>query len=97
MAPAAATWWPREGPACWWMPGPAPLPDLQRHLDPASIDAVFISHHHPDHWTDLYALATHARFVLGRTGIPVYAPAGWRAGRDPGLASLRLASGGRWR
>jgi ribonuclease BN (tRNA processing enzyme) len=62
--------------------GPGTFARLQRHLDPGSVDAVFISHHHPDHWTDLYPLATHAQFVLSRPSIPVFAPAGFgqRAG-----------------
>ncbi len=55
--------------------GPGTFARLQQHLDPALLDAVFISHHHPDHWTDLHSLATHARFVLSRTDLPVYAPA----------------------
>ena len=55
--------------------GPGTFANLQRWVDPATIDAVVISHHHPDHWTDLYALSTHARFALDRRGIPVYAPA----------------------
>lgn len=29
----------------------------------------------PDHWLDIHPLTTHARRVLGRTGLPVYAPA----------------------
>jgi ribonuclease BN (tRNA processing enzyme) len=56
--------------------GPGTFANLQQCIEPATIDAVIISHHHPDHWTDLYALTTHARFALGRQGIPVYAPAG---------------------
>jgi ribonuclease BN (tRNA processing enzyme) len=56
--------------------GPGTFANLQRLADPASLDAIVISHHHPDHWTDLYGLATHARFFSGRTGIPVFAPAG---------------------
>ena len=66
--------------------GPGTFANLQRCIDPATIDAVVVSHHHPDHWTDLYALVTHARFALGREGIPVYAPAGLdeRAGLTDG-------------
>jgi ribonuclease BN (tRNA processing enzyme) len=56
--------------------GPGTFANLQRWFDPATIDAVVLSHHHPDHWTDLHALMTQARFALGREGIPVYAPNG---------------------
>jgi ribonuclease BN (tRNA processing enzyme) len=55
--------------------GPGTFANLQRFVDPASLDAVFISHHHPDHWIDLHALSTHARRALGRSDLPVYAPA----------------------
>jgi ribonuclease BN (tRNA processing enzyme) len=56
--------------------GPGTFANLQRYGEAASLDAVILSHQHPDHWTDLYPLATHARFVLGGRLIPVYAPAG---------------------
>ncbi|MGH9079337.1 MAG: MBL fold metallo-hydrolase [Acidimicrobiales bacterium] len=56
--------------------GPGTFAVLQQHMDPAAIDAVIISHHHPDHWSDLYMMGSHARFALQRTGLPVYAPAG---------------------
>ena len=56
--------------------GPGTFARLQDHIDPASIDGIFISHHHPDHWADLHPLATHAHYALGRQGIPIYAPAG---------------------
>lgn len=67
--------------------GPGTFANLQRFADPASVDAVVVSHRHPDHWLDLHGLATHARFVLGRTGIPVLAPADV-AGRS-GLAGSK--------
>jgi ribonuclease BN (tRNA processing enzyme) len=55
--------------------GPGSFANLQRWLDPSLLDAVVLSHHHPDHWLDLHPLTTHARLVLERTGLPVYAPA----------------------
>jgi ribonuclease BN (tRNA processing enzyme) len=57
--------------------GPGTFAQLQRYIDPASVTAVVITHRHPDHWTDLHPLATQARFALGRTGIPVFSPAGF--------------------
>jgi ribonuclease BN (tRNA processing enzyme) len=53
--------------------GPGSFARLQEAADPADVTAVLLSHHHPDHWTDLHALATHARLVLERE-VDVYAP-----------------------
>ena len=58
--------------------GPGSFSRLQLVADPGELTAVAISHHHPDHWTDLHTLATHAKLVLERE-VDVYAPAGLAA------------------
>lgn len=57
--------------------GPGTFATLQQVIDPAEVDAVVISHHHHDHWTDLFAMDAHARFGAPprRAPLPVYAPA----------------------
>ncbi len=54
--------------------GPGSFARLQLETEPAAVTAVLLSHHHPDHWTDLFSLAAHARLVLERE-IDVYVPA----------------------
>jgi ribonuclease BN (tRNA processing enzyme) len=53
--------------------GPGSFAQLQEVVDPVALTAVLLSHHHPDHWTDLHTLATHARLVLERE-VDVYCP-----------------------
>jgi len=55
--------------------GPGTFAVLQTVIDPVEIDAVVITHHHPDHWTDLLAIDAQARVGRRRRPIPVYAPA----------------------
>jgi ribonuclease BN (tRNA processing enzyme) len=43
------------------------------------VDAVVVSHEHPDHWTDLEHFGVACRWALGRMGIPVFAPRGLSA------------------
>lgn len=52
--------------------GPGSLTNLQRHVALTDIDAVFISHSHPDHWVDLTGLRTARRYAFGVEGLPVY-------------------------
>jgi ribonuclease BN (tRNA processing enzyme) len=58
--------------------GPGSFATLQLVCDPATLTGVFLSHHHPDHWTDLQGLATHARYggTSPRSPLPVFAPPG---------------------
>ncbi|MGH9130679.1 MAG: MBL fold metallo-hydrolase [Acidimicrobiales bacterium] len=55
------------------------LANLQAHLDPAELDAVILSHEHPDHWGDLEGLAVMRMGLGGATALPVYAPVGLRS------------------
>ena len=60
----------------WVDAGAGTLANLQRHIALDAVDALVLSHEHPDHWTDLEGFFNVCRFVTGRQGIPVYAPAG---------------------
>ncbi|MGH9229060.1 MAG: MBL fold metallo-hydrolase [Acidimicrobiales bacterium] len=55
--------------------GAGTLANLQRHLAIGDIDAVVLSHVHPDHWLDLPVLRNAMRYVLGVEGLPVYGTA----------------------
>ncbi|MDQ2827117.1 MAG: MBL fold metallo-hydrolase [Actinomycetota bacterium] len=62
----------------WVDAGSGTLANLQRHVDVADVDAVVLSHEHPDHWSDLEGWGILRQYRLKRTGFPVYAPAGVR-------------------
>ncbi|MFF3611259.1 MBL fold metallo-hydrolase [Streptomyces sp. NPDC002580] len=88
------------GAEVWVDAGPGTFAALQRHTDPARLDAVWISHLHVDHCADLLS----AMYGLAYGGLtpaaplPVYAPpelghrlAGFLGQRDPGFLSGVLA------
>ena len=58
--------------------GPGSSIELQKHIDLADIDALIISHEHPDHWTELPSLYHAYRFGIGRPHVPHYGTAGTR-------------------
>ena len=60
----------------WVDAGSGTLANLQRHVSLDAVDAVVLSHEHPDHWTDLEGFHNVLRFVLTKQDFPVYAPAG---------------------
>jgi ribonuclease BN (tRNA processing enzyme) len=50
---------------------------LQRHLDPADVDAIVLSHLHPDHCFDVAPMVVHRRHgMTGARRIPLLGPAG---------------------
>jgi ribonuclease BN (tRNA processing enzyme) len=81
--------------------GPGTFANLQKLADPADVDAVVLSHEHPDHWTDLESLAVWLRHGhRGRPAgdkkpLPVLAPPGLRRrsyfSDDPMLAWHEVA------
>lgn len=52
--------------------GSGTLANLQRHIEIDELDAVVLSHQHPDHWVDLTGLRVAMRYGTGREGLPVY-------------------------
>jgi ribonuclease BN (tRNA processing enzyme) len=85
--------YPGEGLACsgylleagrqrlWLDAGSGTLARLLGHCSLTDLDSTWITHLHPDHWTDL-PLAIHA-LALGAgdrsTPLPVFGPSGWSA------------------
>jgi ribonuclease BN (tRNA processing enzyme) len=78
------------GTTVWLDAGPGTLANLQRHVPLSEIDAVVLTHEHPDHWTDLEGYRVASTYVLDQPAAPVYAPAslagrvyaGFRSGVD---------------
>lgn len=55
--------------------GPGTLANLQRHIRLSELDAVVLSHSHPDHWLELPVLRNALRYVLSIDGLALYATA----------------------
>ncbi|MFN8097286.1 MAG: MBL fold metallo-hydrolase [Dermatophilaceae bacterium] len=72
--------------------GNGSLGALQRHLDPIDLDALVLSHLHPDHAIDLTSLYVYRNYRPtgpARTALPVHCPSGSRTrmlGAFEGLA-----------
>ena len=64
-----------EGFNLWMDAGTGTLANLQQHIDIPDLDAIVISHEHPDHFVDLYpAFYAWHYGELGQPGLPVYVP-----------------------
>jgi len=73
--------------------GNGTVSNLARVTDPTQLDAVFITHNHPDHYADLYALHAGLRYAPQGplSPMPLYLPEGlWE--RLPCLLSERGAT-----
>lgn len=57
--------------------GLAVWPELLRHTDPHTLDAIWVSHLHPDHSGDLLAAYQWAANTPGAPRLPVHGPTGW--------------------
>jgi ribonuclease BN (tRNA processing enzyme) len=66
------------GTTLWLEAGSGTLANLQRHVGLHDVDAIVLSHEHPDHWSDIEGYHVACTSVLPRRGVPVYAPAGLR-------------------
>lgn len=65
--------------AVWVDAGPGTFAALQEHLPLDAVDAIVVSHEHPDHWVELPVVRNAARYVLGIDRIATYGTAGTRA------------------
>jgi len=95
--------WPGTGGECsgylvtsgsfhlWLDAGTGTFARLQEHVPPNEIDAVLITHGHPDHFLDVIP-AFYARHYgdLGEPGLPFYSPTGFMD-----LAALLVSENGR--
>lgn len=60
----------------WVDAGSGTLANLQRHVGLHDVDAVVLTHEHPDHWSDIEGFRVACAYVVEREGVPVYAPPG---------------------
>jgi ribonuclease BN (tRNA processing enzyme) len=60
----------------WIDCGPGSLSALQRHCAVTDVDALVVTHEHPDHCLDLPVLRNAMRYGLGMERLPLYAPRG---------------------
>ena len=74
----------------WLDCGPGTLANLQQHVELVDVDALVISHSHPDHWLELPVVRNALRYALGREGLAVYGTAETR-GRAEDLCGGELA------
>lgn len=55
--------------------GPGTLSNLQRHAAVTDLDAIVVTHAHPDHWGELPVMRNALRYVHGRSEVPLHTTA----------------------
>jgi ribonuclease BN (tRNA processing enzyme) len=87
------------GTTVWVDAGSGTLANLQRHVEMESLDAVVLTHEHPDHCSDIDPFAVAMMYVRGGGPVPMYAPAGLGShlyfGSSPALAWHDVTNGDR--
>lgn len=63
------------GATVWLEAGSGSMANLQEHVELADLDAVVLTHEHPDHCGDVNGLEVACTFGPGPDRMPVYAPA----------------------
>ena len=73
----------RSGDTNVWVDcGPGTLANLQHHVPIPMVDAVVVSHVHPDHWLELPVLRNALKYGFGRSGVGLFGTAATRARLD---------------
>lgn len=67
-----------DGFTVWMDAGNGTLKELQRHVGIRDVDAILLSHVHPDHTVDLYPFFFAILFPEPERRIPIYTPPGLR-------------------
>jgi ribonuclease BN (tRNA processing enzyme) len=56
----------------WVDTGPGTLANLQQHVELTALDAIVVSHSHPDHWGELGVVRNALKYGFQVEGMPVY-------------------------
>ena len=67
--------------------GPGTLANVQQHVGIDGLDAVVVTHEHPDHWLEVPVLRNAMKYSLGLGALPLFSTAG-TLGLAEGITSL---------